>query len=325
MNLKYLLFILFYIACTESEADVEILAVVNGVTITKAQLVSRLELTPVLKSSTKMDIAGKALNIIIDEIVVSQLAKERKLDHNEDYKNRISFTRSQALIRELFYVEIRNKSIPKKREINSAFQKSLQKITVEILFTQERDISDEWRNLIGAGKTFIEIEEVYDSSLYVQESEVSFHWGDSNIPIKVQMVSYETNVGGMSDVFRVPLGFAILSVRTMVKDIFINSSVQRQKKQEIYKIIQARKEDMLARMYTENLLENIKVEQIGRGFKEISGYLEGIAYLNNDNKTTEMHVKDLELKTNDKHNLSLVVVKSPDYQWDGNDVLTLLK
>ena len=325
MKFKYILLILFYIACTESEADVEILAVVNGDTITKAQLVSRLELTPVMKSNAKMDLVEEAMNILIDEIVVSQWAKKRKLDHKEDYKKRISFTRKQALIRELFYIEIRDQSIPQEREINSAFQKSLQQITIEILFTQEKDISDEWSGLIRDGKTFTEIEEAYDGNFYIHASVVSYHWGDSNVPPKIQMVSYETKIGEMSNVFKVPLGYGILSVRNRVKDIFYNSSVRSQKRQEISKIIQARKEDMLASMYIEKLLENIKVEQIGRGFKEISGYLESMAYLNTDKESTEMHVKDLELKNKDKHNLSLVVIKSPDFQWNGNDVLTLLK
>ncbi len=325
MKIKYIFIIPFYIACTESEPNVEALAVVNGVTITKAQLVSRLELTPVLKSNAKTDLVEEALNIIIDEIVVSQWAIKKRLDKKENYNDHISFTRRQALIRELFYIEIRNQSIPIKSEIESAFQKSQQQITIEILFTQEQYISDEWSNLINTGKTFKEIEEVYDSSLFVQESVVSFHWGDSNIPSKIQTISYETEVGGMSNVFKVPWGYGILSVRSRVKDIFINSSVHRQNRQEISKLIQARKEDILASMYTARLLENINVEQIGRGFKEISEYLESRTYLNANEGTADRYVKDIELQSGDKYDLSLMVVKSPDFEWDGNNILTLLR
>lgn len=325
MKLKYLFIILFYISCAEHEPDVAAIAVVNGVTITKAQLVSRLELTPVLKSNAKMDLVEEAIDILIDEIVVSQWANKRKLNHTKDYGKNIAYTRRQALIRELFYKEIRDKTIIKKGEINSEFQKSLQQITIVVLFTQEKDISDEWHKYINAGKKFTEIEEIYSGNPFVQKSVLSFHWGDSNIPLKIQLVSYETKVGGMSDVFKVPLGYGVLTVRNREKDIFIDPYDQSQKRQEISRIIHARKEDLLARKYVEKLLNDIKVEQFGRGFKEVKRYIENKADLNADEGAPEKYLKDIELKSKDNYDLSVIVVKSPDFEWNGNDVLALLK
>lgn len=325
MKTTYLLIIPFYIACANIEPDVELVAIVNGVPITKAQLVSRIELTPMLKSSANMDLVEEALNITIDEIVVSIWSRKRRLDYTSDYKNRISFTRRQALIRELYYTEIRDRSIPTEREINNALEKSLKQVTIEILLTKERDISVEWGNLIQAGKSFSELEGVYDSNLYVQKTVVSFHWGDSNVPIKIQIISYETIVGGMSDVFSVPLGYGVLSVRKRVKDNLNNSSAPNLTRQEVSKIIQARNEDRLASKYAEKLLKDIKVEQIGRGFIEIKKYLESNAYLNAEDAASEKYVKDIELKSGEAYDLSLAIVKSPDFEWDGNDVLKLLE
>ena len=67
----------------------------------------------------------------------------------------------------------------------------------------------------------------------------------------------------------------------------------------IFKIIQARKEDIYASGYTEKLLRNIKVEQIGSGFKEVSGYLERRTNSKRDHEDQERYVKEIELSTRD--------------------------
>ena len=325
LKLNYLFIIPVYIACTEGDPVGGVVAEVNGVTITKAKLVSRVELTTMLKSNPKMDLVDEALNILIDEIILSQWAEINDLNQNEGYYNRISFTRRQALIRELHYLEIRNQSVPSQGEIDDVFQKSLQQLTIGILLTQDQGISNEWNLLIGGGKTHEEIKEVYDGNIYVQDSVLSFHWGDSNVPRKIQEIAYDTKVGGVSDIFEVPFGVGILSVRNRITDIFINTYGHNQNRREISKIIQARKEDIFASVYTEKLLKNIIVQQIGSGFKEVSGYLASRANLNNDKEGGGRYVKDIELQSNELYDLSLVTIKSPDFEWNGNDVLTLLK
>ena len=284
MKLNYLFIIPFYIACTEGDPVAEVVAEVNGVTITKEILVSRIELTTMLKSSPGMDLVDEALSILIDEILVSQWAEINDLHQNEDYYNRISFTRRQALIRELYYLEIRGQSIPSQSEIEDAFEKSLQKLTIGILLTQEQGIANEWDKLSRAGKTYEEIKAEYDGNIYVQDSVLSFHWGDSNIPRDIQRIAYETTVGEISGIFEVPFGYGILSVRNKITDLFIHSYAHNQNRQVISKMIQARKEDIYASAYTEKLLRNIKVEQIGAGFKEVSGYLDSRADSDSDDE-----------------------------------------
>ena len=181
------------------------------------------------------------------------MGKINDLHQNEDYYNRISFTRRQALIRELYYLEIGGQSIPSQSEIEDALQKSLQKLTIGILLTQEHGIANEWGKLKHAGRTYEEIKDVYDGNIYVQESVLSFYWGDSNVPREIQKIAYETTVGEISDIFEVPFGFGMLSVRKRTTDIFINTYAHNQVRQVIFKIIQARKEDIFASVYTGKL------------------------------------------------------------------------
>ena len=96
-------------------------------------------------------------------------------------------------------------------------------MTIGILLTQEHGIANEWDKLIRAGKTYEEIKAVYDGNSYVQDSVLSFHWGDSNVPKDIQKIAYETKVGEIFDIFDVPFGFGILSVRNRRMDLFINS------------------------------------------------------------------------------------------------------
>ena len=159
----------------------------------------------------------------------------------------------------------------------------------------------------------------------MQDSVLSFHWGDSNVPRDIQKIAYEIKVGENSDIFEVPFGFGILTVRNRITDLFINSYAQNQNRQVIFKIIQARKEDICASVYTENLLRNIKVEQIGAGFKEVSGYLESRADSDSDQEGGGRYIKEIELPAIDLYDLSLVTIKSPDFEWNGYDVLSLLK
>ena len=47
------------------------------------------------------------LDMLIDELTLSQLAKERDFESSPDYKEAIEFIEQQSLIRELFFEKIR--------------------------------------------------------------------------------------------------------------------------------------------------------------------------------------------------------------------------
>ena len=76
-------FIIVFItgSCTRKKDQIapETLALVNGVPITKEELVKRLELTPLPEFHKKGGRNKRALNLLIDELVVSQWAQEQGL------------------------------------------------------------------------------------------------------------------------------------------------------------------------------------------------------------------------------------------------------
>ena len=78
------------------------IAVINGASITKEEFIRRLELTPLPEFHKPGGRNKRALNLLIDELVVSQWAKGQGLEDSPGYKEAIDFVKQQAMIRELF-------------------------------------------------------------------------------------------------------------------------------------------------------------------------------------------------------------------------------
>lgn len=151
-----LIIVLFLVCCIKNKDQIapETLALVNGIPITKKELVNRLELTALPEFHKAGDRNKRALNLLIDELVVSQWAQKQDIINSSDYKELMDFVKQQALIRELFFEEIRAHAEPDSHKIHQALGKSMQQITVQTLFTDDENIAVEWQNSLYSGKTF---------------------------------------------------------------------------------------------------------------------------------------------------------------------------
>ena len=97
--------ILLLVSCEKKTDQIieEVVAVVNGVPIIKSEMVRWIELTAIPGIHKHKDRNKRALDMLIDELTLSQLAKERGLEDSPDYKEAIKFIEQQSLIRELFF------------------------------------------------------------------------------------------------------------------------------------------------------------------------------------------------------------------------------
>ncbi len=108
-----LLFLLLLGCAKESEKPADdVIAVVNGVPITKSEMIKRIELTPIPGFHRHKDRNIRALDMLIDELTLSLWAVEQGFEDSPDYKEAVAFIEQQALIRELFFEEIRSKAAP---------------------------------------------------------------------------------------------------------------------------------------------------------------------------------------------------------------------
>ena len=303
----------------------EVVAVVNGVPITKREMVRRIELTPVPGFHRHKDRNKRALDMLIDELTLSLMAKEQGFEDSPDYKEAIDFIEQQALIRELFFEEIRSKAVPDSQNIDLALRKSLIRLTVKALMTEEKHITDKWLKLIKTGTTFEELIRESEGDSRIQITGLSFHWGDGAVPIQVENAAYRLRVGETSTVLKLPNSFAILYVEDAAQDVILSPYEVSKKQSQIKQVLRARKETILANEYVSKLMKPITVEQKGDGLEAVVKFFERRLALIENDELPLAQIMNEELTLSDEIDLSLPVIKTPGFVWNGNDVAVLLR
>ncbi len=328
---KFYLHFVFYffilVGCTKRADDTSQreIAMINGASITKDELIRRLELTPLPEFHKPGGRNKRALDLLIDELVVSQWAKEQGLADSPGYKEAINFIKQQAMIRELFFEEIRSRAEPDPQQTDETLHKSLQRVTVDVLFTRDESTADEWNKELQQGVSFNELVKEFEGHLSVRFSEQSFHWGDGTAPIPLEKLAYRLNVGEASEVIEFPEGFGIMHVQHKVQDIFLTPGQLQQKRHQIMEVLQARIETELADEYVDKLLTPLQIKQKATGFHSLVRFLESEMNFISEDLPLNTSIFSDEVQISDDYDLSLAVVESPDFTWDGKDVLTLLR
>jgi hypothetical protein len=323
----FLVLILIAFGCSNKQEPEpgEILATVNGESITKKQFIRRLELTPLpgFHKPTNRNLRG--LNLMINEVVVSQWAEENGYAEDPDFQKVMDFIKDQALIRELFLEEIRKNAEPDSQEITQALKKSAQQLTIRVLFTKNEKIAAEWQKALQKEKKFQEIVEESKNDYGVQYSSSTFRWGDGSIPIKVEEAAYRLNMGENSNVIELPGGFAIIYLENKVRDVSFTPLEFQQKWNTVKKVLRARKETILANEYIEKLLAPLKIVQKAEGFHSVVNFIEKQVQKNPGDSIKALQTFEKELEFLDEQNLKKIVISAPDLEWNGIDVLNILK
>ncbi len=320
-----LLFLLTACAKKTDPLPGEVVAVVNGVTITKREMIKRIELTPIPGIHRHKERNKRALDMLIDELTLSQWAVAQGFDESPDYKEAVAFIEQQALIRELFFEEIRSNAAPDSLKIDLALRKSMLRLTVQTLVTDDKEIADEWRKLINSGKIFKDLAEDYKTDPRIKITGLSFHWGDGTVPIKIEDEAYRIRVNETSTVLKLPKSFAILYVENVAQDVFLTPYDVSKKQSQIKEVLRARKETVLANEYVTKLMNPITVEQKGDGFEAVVKFIEKRLELNENDELPLAQIMNEELTPSDDIDLSLPVIKTLGFVWNGNDVAVLLR
>ncbi len=321
-----MLFLLF-VSCEKPSDPIigDVIAVVNGVPITKREMVRRIELTPVLGIHKHKDRNKRALDMLIDELTLSQLAKERGFEDAPDYKEAIEFIEQQSLIRELFFEKIRTNAVPDSQTIDLALRKSLIRMTVKTLVTEEKNIADKWIKFIKSGGMFNDLIKESESDSRIRIGGSSFHWGDGTAPFLVEKTTYQTAVGKTSGILKLPNGFAIIYVEHAAQDIILSPYEVSIKRSQVKEVLQARKESVIADDYVAKLMKSVTVKQKGDGLEAVIKFIEKRLELNEDDESPLSQILNEELSVTDNVNLSLPVINTPDFIWNGHDVTVLLR
>lgn len=319
-----LIIVTFIVCCTKKKDQIapETLAFVNGVPITKKELVNRLELTPLSEFHKAGDRNKRALNLLIDELVVSQWAQKQGLINSSDYQELLDFVKQQALIRELFFEEIRAQAEPDSHQIYQALGKSMQQITVQTLFTEDENIAVEWQNSLYSGKTFEYLLKELKGNHFVRVGSSSFHWGDGTVPIEIERIAYQLELGESSGLIKLNAGFGIIAIVNKVQNIFLTPYDLSSKRQQVNQVLRARNESRLANEYVDQLLTHLNITQRATGFVAVMRYIDKKMFADSDNMIQFPLVYNEEIQFRD---LYLPVLETPDFTWTGKDILDILR
>jgi len=305
-------------------SDDKIIATVNDQYIVLDDFVKRLELTP-LQGANKTNRKQKALDIWIDEHLVSHWAKQNQIDENPGFIETLELINKRTLIRELFYHEVRELIKPDSVELHEAFIQSLFRNDVVGLYTENQTIVDEWKELINSNYSFSKILQKWGNDSQVRIDSASFHWGDGAVPVLIDKVAYSIEPGEYSDIINLPQGHGLLFVKNRVQDKFLTQDQIPLKQQEVLTVLKARMETIRANEYVKNLMAGKQVTTKAEGFKELIRVLQ--PYLKGT--TINELLISLPPVTSLSHNeemgrLNLPVIVTPDFTWSIRETINIL-
>ena len=305
-------------------SDDKIIATVDDQNIVLDDFVKRLELTP-LQGANRTNRKQKALDIWIDEHLVSHWAKQNQIDENPGFIETLELINKRTLIRELFYYEVRELIKPDSVELHEAFIQSLFRNDVVGLYTENQTIVDEWKELINSNYSFSKILQKWGNDSQVRIDSASFHWGDGAVPVLIDKVAYSIEPGKYSDIINLPQGHGLLFVKNRVQDKFLTQDQIPLKQQDVLTVLKARMETIRANEYVKNLMAGKQVTTKTEGFKEL------IRVLQPHLKRTTINELLISLPpvTSLSHNeemgrLNLPVIVTPDFTWSIRETINIL-
>lgn len=315
------------ICCTDNtnQSSPDTVALVNGVPITKEELVNRLELTILPEFHKLKGRNNRVLDILIDELVVSQWAEREDLAASTDYQEALDFVKQQALIRELFFVEFKYRAEPDSEHIHQALLKSSQQLSIQTLFTENQDISEKWRQSLNDGKTIFKLIEESTDNPFIFISNSTFQWGDGTVPISIENIAYQLDLGESSDLLELNNVYLIFTMKSKVQDLILTEYDYSLKWRRVKQVLQARTESRLANEYVDRFLTHLSITQRASGFLELSRYIEDKLGMSSEDSVSYPPLTAKEFPSPLNYNLELPVVETPDYTWTGKDVLSIIR
>jgi parvulin-like peptidyl-prolyl isomerase len=303
----------------------DVVARVNGTPITKSELVRRAELTPSPGFHRPGQRNRQVLDILIDEMVVSRWAEANDLDKDPDYRSALDFVRKQALIRELYFDQIRTRAAPDTQAVEEALRQSLYRVSTRFLFTSDEQIAQAWREALRERKPFERLTEEWQDEPAVRSGDQSFHWGDGTVPPPVEEAAYRLAPGEVSGVIQLPTGFVVVAVQHRVQDVIPTPYDRAQRRDRVRQVLQARQETVLANRYVDQLLTPLGITQKAQGFQAMLDFLMVNTNFTDHDSVVSVADYNTELPRAEGYELSLPVVVTPDFTWDGREVLSLLR
>jgi len=319
--------ILQLVSCTKNieRSAPDTVALVNGTPITKNDLVNRLELTVLPNARQASERKQRTLDVLIDELLVSQWAEREGLAESIDYQSAIGFIKQQALIRELFVEEFADHAKPDSQQIQLALQRSMQQLSIRVLFTENREIADRWKSYLQSGKTFVQLVEESADDPFIYVKDYLFSWGDGTVPIEIEDIAYQMKSGELSELLEINQGYLLFEVQNRFSQMIQSENDYYTKWQSVKQILRSRNESRLAAEYVDKLLTHLNITQKASGFNELIRYIEDRLGIQPEDSLAEPSKREKELQVPVEYQLDLPVIETPDFNWTGWEVLNVLR
>ncbi len=321
-----LLSMFYFYGCSKENniTEYKIIATVNDQNIVLDDFVRRLEMTP-LPGVNKSNRKQKALDILIDEYLVSHWTQQNQIDKEPGFNEALELINKRTLIRELFYHEVRDLIKPDSVELREAFIQSLFRNDVVGLYTENQFIVNEWKELIESKYSFSDILQKWGNNSQVRIDSASFHWGDGAVPVLIDKVAYSIEPGEYSDIINLTQGYGLLFVKNRVQDKFLSRDQIPLKQQTVATVLKARMETIRANEYVINLMAGRHVTTKAEGFRELISVLQPYVKGGTINELLISLSPATSLSLNPElDRLDLPVIVTPDFIWSIRDVLKIL-
>ena len=149
---NWLQFIFIFWICASSCENPQrppenLLATVGEKIITVDDFISRVEMTPHPQNIifNGKDGNGALLEMLIGEKLLAISAEKQGLQYSDDYKTRLEFIESQAVVRELYHDEVLDRIVVSESEIERAFARQHKTLTLKYFAAKDRRTAEAFR------------------------------------------------------------------------------------------------------------------------------------------------------------------------------------
>ncbi len=220
--------------CSRTSFDEAVIARVNGETITAGQF--RNALLRKLQSPARIDttsLAGKIrlLNELVDERLMVQVARQRRLDGDPEIQRKVERYREQALVSKLVEREVVDKVIPEGK-LKEFYRKYAGEIRLRYILLRvppkNRDAEQKAAKRIRqlwqrarAGESFAQLarEASDDGNTAARGGDLGYvRWG--SLPADFQEQAFVLDVGELSNPIRGKAGYYLLKLEDRIRGSF---------------------------------------------------------------------------------------------------------
>ncbi|NOX89898.1 MAG: hypothetical protein GXO77_12815 [Calditrichaeota bacterium] len=294
---------LVVLGCAKKSADRVVAEIGNDkITLTEFRL-AYMELLKDPKVYDSKKLREKFLNELVNRKLFAAVARKKGLQNNEKLRNLVNAYREKCL-RDAHYAEVIKPEIRiDEAEVKAVYAYTRQQRKIKHLFFKTKEEADSAYNLLRSGANWddLALKTFDDPQLAANGGDLGWvHW--DQLEYDLAMTAFGQKKGTFSEPVKSTYGYHIIFTDDLKLDPFVTEDEFKMRRDKIYKLVEAKKGEKIARDYIEQKMRNVSVKVAPRVMKVVGNKL-GKLLRRNPSQFDQM--KTFQLQDRELHSLEL--------------------